>query len=334
MRKYNSIQVILCTVFILLGISIHAQKNAVNYLDFGVANAEVLTRAYLDPFAGMADANLTSGWNMSPRVMRKGRFSVHYFSNQSLAKSNKELFNIAQLIESNQLSGITLQNPQVFNAPSAIYRFKEGQDLPALNYGGETITVPNGEEINNLQMHSISATVGISFNTDISVRFSPPLEYSRLGKSHMWGVGVKHSLIPYFSFMQKHPFLETSVMLSYSQLKSSNDISYQGQNDQSLELAGKALSARLLIGTHFNIVDLFGSIGYGSRSSDLTFKGSYANIPEQSNNINDPIKLNYDLSAVEYEAGIQLRLYFINLQASYTYSNYGMVSLGAGISFR
>jgi hypothetical protein len=326
--------ILICCLITLITQSIKAQKNAVQYLDFGLANAEVLTKAYLDPLSNMVDANLNAGWNMSPRVMRKGRFSIHYFSNQSLAKSNKELFNMARLIDNKQLSGVTLVNPQVSNAPTAIFRFKEGQELPALNYNGENITVPNGEDISNIRMHSLSATVGISFNTDISIRFSPPLEYADLGKSHMWGLAIKHSLIPYFNFLQKHPFLETSLMVSYSQLKSSYNISYKEQSNQSLDLDGKSITGRFLIGAHFNVVDLFGSIGYGSRSNDISFIGSYNDIPDQNAGIKDPIALKYDLSSMEYEAGIQVRIYFINLQASYAYGNYGVVSLGAGISFR
>lgn len=334
MKTRLNISLIFCCTLIIFGIEVKAQKNAVQYLDFGLSNARALTEAYLEPYAGMANANMTAGWNMSPRVLRKGRFSIHYFSNQSLSKSNMELFNLAQLIESNALSGVTLNNPEVYHAPTSIYRFKEGQERPALNYNEETTTVPNGEDLSYIQMHSLAASIGISLNTDISIRFTPPLEYTNLGKAQMWGLGIKHSLIPYFGFMQKHPFLETSILVNYTQLNSSQNISYQQQSKQSLELNGTSISGRLLIGAHFSVVDFFGSIGYGQQSSDINFKGTYTDIPEETGPIVDPISLSYDLSGIEYEAGIQLRVYFINVQASYAYSNYGVVSLGAGISFR
>jgi len=122
---------------------IHSQTQVVEYLNYGLNNAQVLSKSYLKPYAGLVDANLTSGWNMSPRVLRPGRFSIHFFNNQSFSGSS-ELTDLAQMINNNELSNLSIEDGKVFKAPTAVYKYPDIQDRPAMSYnGGEAITVPN-----------------------------------------------------------------------------------------------------------------------------------------------------------------------------------------------
>lgn len=308
-----------------------AQTQVSDFLNYGLSNARALSEPFLEPYANMIDASMMSGWNRSPRVLRPSRFSVHYFHNQSFLGSS-QFIDVAKMITNQQLSGVSLQDPDVFRSPTAVYKSPEILERPTLIYNETPITMPNGEDMEHLSMPVIAATMGTPFSTDVSIRVTLPLDYTYLGKSFMWGVGIKHSLIPYFRFMQKHPFLETAIMASYSQLDASDDLSYQGQTSQSLDITGKIISGRLLFGAHFNVVDLFGSVGYSNRTSNIGLKGEFSNIPGQTESISNPLSFDYDFSAIEYEAGVQVRIYFINLQASYTYSKRSMISLGAGVT--
>ncbi|MBS2100204.1 DUF6588 family protein [Carboxylicivirga linearis] len=314
------------------GLKVKAQTQVVDFLNYGVDNAQVLSNLYLQPYAGMINSTLIGGWNMSPRVLRPGRFTLHFFYNQSFSNGNK-LYDLNNLIETNQLTGVTLLNANNYNAPTAVYNYPSIQDRPELIYNEATTMVPNGKEIKTLGLPLISASVGVSANTDVSIRIAPPLNNTNIGDTFMWGVGLKHSLIPYFRCLQKHPFLEASLMATYSQINTSSDISFNSQTNQTLEMDGTNISGRFLMGAHFTIVDIYGSIGYSKRTIDSSFKGTYTDIPGETSAVTDPFINEYDFSNMEYEFGAQVRIYFLNLQTSYTFSNFGMVSLGAGVSF-
>ncbi|MCU4164102.1 DUF6588 family protein [Carboxylicivirga caseinilyticus] len=323
---------ILLSGLFVIGHKTEAQTQVVDYLNYGIDNAQVLSGLYLQPYAGMLNSTLIGGWNMSPRVLRPGRFNVQFFYNQSFSNGNKLLY-IDQLIESNQLSGVSLENTNINTAPTAVYNYPGIQERPVLVYNETATMVPNGKEIKTLGLPLVSASVGISMNTDLSIRIAPPLKNTNIGEAFMWGIGLKHSLIPYFRFMQKHPFLEASLMGNYSQITTSSDIIYNDPSGQTLEMTGKNISGKFLMGAHFTVVDIYGSVGYSNRTIDSSFKGTYTDIPGETSSISDPITNNYDFSAMEYELGAQVRIYFFNLQTSYSYSDFGMISLGAGISF-
>ncbi|MCU4176599.1 DUF6588 family protein [Carboxylicivirga sp. N1Y90] len=332
MRLLNKPYTTLSIMLLISNLSF-AQKNIVDYLNYGVQNAQVLSKTYLHPYAGMIDANLNGGWNSSPSVLRTGRFTLRYVHNQSYSKSADQITDLNSMIESGKLTDISLNNPEVYRAPTAVHRFLTGQELPTLSYLGQDNDVPNGEDISSLQLPMISFAIGIPWGTEINLKLTPPIEYNQLGKTLLWGAGVKHSLVPYFKFLQKYPFLETSLMLTYTQLNANSEVSYEQQKNQSLDVNSSVISGRFMLGFVFHSFNLYGSAGYGSHNTTIDLLGDYTGIVGETSTISDPLKMEYDFSGAEYEAGVQVNLYFLSLQASYHYSNYSAVSLAAGITF-
>jgi len=324
----------LCLVFLMH--LVQAQESVVQYLDVGTKNATVLSESYLYPYASMIDATLLGGWNMSPRVQRSGKFTVHVFVNQGFRESGDNLMNIGDKIDKGQLNGITLKDPSQINAATATFKLKSGQGRPVMIYQGNEVATPNGADISALRLPSMSFSIGIPSGTEISAKFTPPMDYPDLGKTLQWGLGVKHSIKNYLALLRNAPYLEAAVMGTYANFRAESTVSYHDQTRQSLVVNGSALSGRFIMGLHFNKADIYGSVGYGSRKSDFTLSGTYEDVPDEGGgviSVSDPVRNAYDFSGMEYEAGIQLRLYFLNLQVGYAFSNYSMVSMGAGISF-
>jgi len=240
------------------------------------------------------------------------------------------------MIDNGYLDGISLKDPGQNNAPTAPFKLKSGQGRPVMIYQGNEVQVPNGKDMGTIRLPSISFSIGIPAGTEISAKFTPPMDYADLGESLQWGLGVKHSVKNYLALFRNSPYLEAAVMGTYANLSTESSLSYHDQTGQSLIVNGSALSGRMILGLHFNKADIFGSIGYGSRKSDFTLSGTYEDIPDDQGGFEsatDPVTIDYNFSGMEYEAGIQLRLYFLNLQVAYAFSHYSMVSVGAGISF-
>jgi len=315
---------------------VQGQEGVEQYLDVGIANATVLSDSYLYPYASMVDATLIGGWNMSPRVQRSGKFTLHVFLNQGFRESGDNLMNIGDMIDNGQLEGITLKDPGQSHAATAPFKLKSGQGRAVMIYQGNEVLTPNGKDMGTIRLPYISFSIGVPAGTEISVKFTPPMDYTDIGEALQWGLGVKHSIKNYLGFFRNSPYLEAAVMGTYANLNTESSLSYHDQTGQSLIVNGSALSGRMIMGLHFNRADIYGSVGYGSRKSDFTLSGTYEDIPDDQGGFKsatDPVVIDYNFSGMEYEAGIQLRLYFLNLQVSYAFSNYSMVSVGAGISF-
>lgn len=336
MKLMRTIILIILLLFVFSALKTYSQKEVVNYLDVGVANANVLSDQYLYPYAGMIDATLLGGWNKAPRVQRVGKFTVHAFLNQGFRESTDNLMNIGDMINSGELSSVTLVNPAISNAPTAPYKLKTGQERPILLYQGNQVEVPNGDDMGSIQLPALSFSIGLPAAMELMVKLTPPLDYSNLGETMLWGVGIKHSLKDYLALFRNTPYIEAALLANYSSLNTDNEVSYKSQKGQRLISKGSAASGHLLLGLHFNKADIYGSVGYGLRNHNFRLSGTFSEVPDGEGGVvavKDPVEIDYDFSGLEYEVGLQIRLYFLNLQAGYALSNYSMVSVGAGISF-
>ncbi len=319
-------------IAIVLGISLShvtsGQKNVSEFLDLGVKDATIISKAYLKPYGDILGKTLNGGWYNSADVHKVAGFNFTVGINLGLAPASASTFDVAALLPQME-SAWGLKNPDINIAPTVA---GEMRTRPVLTLGGaDVLTLPNGSGFDKFPMPVIQLGVGLPLKTEISARFVPMLSIPDAGKVRMLGFGLKHSVKEYIPVVKRVPFLSTSVMFGYTNFDSDINIVYNAGTNQSLKIDATGFTSRLLIGANFPFIAIYTGVGYGTTTSDFALKGDYM---VNSVNFYNPISIGYKTTGFDANAGLRLRMGIIALHGDYTFGEYNMATVGIGISFR
>lgn len=157
--------------------------------------------------------------------------------------------------------------------------------------------------------------VGKLFGTEVIVRWLPNINLSGYGSTGFWGLGIKHNLASYLTFL---PF-DASVQFLYQDfsMKDSADNKYISSSSKALNLT---LSKEL------GIITFYGGLQY--ETYDVTVDYTYTPPPNSQGN---PVKINFKTYG-ENEGraflGTSLKLSLFNLYIDYSIANYNVLSGG------
>jgi hypothetical protein len=310
-----------------------------DFLQGGVGDASILTKAYLRPYGEMLGTSLNAGWYNTAKVHRLGGFDITVSVMNSVAPSSAQTFDINAL----PLDNFVAQGAgtgDVVLAPTVAGEMDESM-LPTLAPkvpGGDYVSfkMPNGSGNDKLPVPMLQAAVGLPFHSEIIARVVPKISFGDAGDVSVLGFGLKHSLKDYIPFVKRVPFLEMSVLAGYTSLNSSINIesgsSVVVENGE-LAISSGAFTTRLLLGANFPVVALYTGMGYGTTSSDFDVNGTYS-VSSLGETFTDPFSLNYKTNGFDFNAGLRLRLGFLALHADYTVGNYSVLTAGVGINIR
>ncbi len=302
------------------------QKEIPDFLNAGIHDATILTDAYLRPYGEMLGKTLNGGWYNSADVHKVGGFDFTVGINMAMAPGSAKEFDVTSLpLE----GGWGFKDPNIHIAPTAA---GDMGTRPVLTLGGEDVlNLPNGSGFDKFPMPLIQIGVGLPYHIELSARFIPAFDFSDAGKVHLFGFAVKHSIKEYIPVIKRVPFLNSSLMVGYTNFGSELGVAYNGGTNQKLNIDASGFTTRLLIGANFPIIALYTGVGYGSTSSDFALKGDY--LINGSNEPN-PLSVGYETSGFDANAGFRLRFGIIALHGDYSIGDYSMLSVGIGISFR
>jgi len=325
MKKY-----IIALFILVLHQAVIAQKDVTSFLNFGVDNAKILSEQYLMPQSKMVENSFSRGWFTTAKVHKLGGLDIQVGVNYVFVSAGDFLFNVKNMVSAGTLPGIALAEGSVEQAPTVSNEFLQGQKLPQLVYNEVTTDMPNGSGYSSMISPLVGITVGISLNTEIAFRYMLPNGDSNSGDVTMYGAALKHSLKNYLPFVRRTPYLQLAVTGNYSSYTSSLNISYKSQSGQELKADATGYGGGVIVGMDFPVFGFMGSVGYAVSESTFTLKGTFSDIPGESD-ATSPMLAEYSSGYINYGAGIFFRLYRFRISANYSYGLYSM--LNAQIAF-
>lgn len=356
--------VLLLSLFLLPGRA-HAQLDDFSdILKGGAADANTLLEAYLKPYGSGFGANLNSGWVNTARPYKTLGFDLRLGVAYSIVPSTDEMFDIAELgLTSLKVLGAETMTPTVVGPKNS---------GPALGLeetfvvNGASVTetlelfkMPQGIGFNGVPSPMAQLTVGLIKDTDVSVRYIPPVSVPDVAEVSMWGVGVRHGLNQWIPGGGLLP-VDIAVQAGYTVLSSSASVEVLPSTDpevkntfaastwdgQGIELEASAFTANILVGK--NLPFLAGFVGIGYEASTLAIK-TPGKFPVTSPNpdyiadgqkftveaIDGPLDVSIDgTNSIHGIAGARFRLGVLTISASYTVADYSVANVGVGLSFR
>lgn len=370
MKKFkNRLGILILALSVSSTTQISGQFSELDFVYGGVADAEKLLQAYLEPFANILGSDLNAGWYNTARPHQLGGLDITASVSMAKAPSALLSYDVSTLGLTGELAnGSTSIAPTVAGSlddrPALTYselvEFPDGssQEIEYARY-----TLPNGAGVDYFPLPMLQLTVGLPLGTDISVRFVPMIQVSDYGEIGLWGVGGKHSISQWIPGLKDLKILDISVQGGYSSVSSSVNINVEpleevgGEpvldpnpnfdwDDQFMEQQVAGWTLNLIASQTISVLTIYEGIGYANSIVDMALQGHYpihTIITEEGPNfgsptyeiVEDPFNFNYEnLSNLRLNIGVRIKLGILTLHYDFTHTLYSTHSAGIGISFR
>jgi len=363
-RSKSILGVIILTLSIGTTPFVKGQFADLDFVYGGVADAEKLLQAYLEPFANILGSDLNAGWYNTARPHKLGGLDVTATVSWAKAPSSLFIYDVATLGLNGQLaSGSSSLAPTVAGSMedrptlsySQLVEFPDGtsQDVEYASY-----TLPNGTGVDFFPLPMLQLTVGLPAGTDVSVRYVPEVQLAEFGEIGLWGVGGKHSLSQWLPGLKNLKILDISLQGGYSKVSSSANINVEpldvdvdnnpdfDWDDQFMVQDVSGWTLNLIASQTLSVLTIYEGIGYANSLVEMALQGHYpihTVITEEGGDfgrtsyeiVEDPFTLEYEnLSNLRLNIGARIKLGVLTIHYDFTHTLYTTHSLGLGISFR
>jgi hypothetical protein len=334
------------TILLLAGfITTQAQENVEDFLKADAADAEVLIKAYLDPFAKSVSIGMSQGWYNTAKAHKLGGFDITATVNMMSIPDNELFYNVAKL----NLQNIRLaeespdyQSVEVQNAPTVVGPKRAPVFEAEFNGVTQSFSGPKGLDIKSqfgrtiVPVPMIQLGLGLPKGTDIKFRFIPKRGLGEDASVGMFGIGIMHDVKQWIPGMKTLPF-DLSGFAGYTRLKVTVDVPEDDfAHNGSGELAMDAFTLQGVISKKISVLTLYGGLGYNVASSRMVMLGSYD--IDQDGNFDssevDPVDIKFAASGPRITGGFRLKIAVITLHTDYTLQKYSSLTVGFGINVR
>lgn len=193
---------------------------------------------------------------------------------------------------------------------------------------------------------SVQLSLGLPLGSEVNVRYAPNLTKDG-GFLNLLGIGVKHSITQYFpgpkdnNGKKKKRHFNLALHAAYQRINAGYD---DPHSDKGVRLSVLSISLQGIASYDFKFLSLYGAVGYSKGFTAMDVLGTYTfNYDVQDNNGNhirvdtetlqDPLSLNYNLNGLKAKAGIKLKLFVLQIYADYTIQEFPVASAGLGFMF-
>ena len=340
----------------------HAQLDDLGtILQAGVEDAELLSEAYLEPFANGFGSGLNAGWVNTARPHKKLGFHLMIRPSLVMVPDADQSFDITELglskmraVDPNNTITPTVNGDNNIGPEVAI--FETGPDPSTggtKEYELASFNMPQGTGIDFVPAPTIQAGVGLIKNTEIMLRYTPEIALGDFGDIQTFGGGIKHDVMQWIPGGKFAP-VDVTIMAAYQKLTVGADLNldpnpayqpdpdYNGNYDnQRVEMNTTAYTIDALVGKTLPFISVYGGIGMESTTMDVDMKGDYP-VPfvnnqgqEQIEATEDPISLSMEgNNGIHALAGLRVKITVLTIYAEYKLANYQTVNAGIGVSFR
>ena len=313
---------------LLLTSQLNGQTEITDFMKMNVKDAEVLIKAYMQPYGDMMGRALNGGWYNVASVHKFPGFDINIGLNLAMVASSSKSFNVESLLP--QLSdGWSLKNPNNYESPTIAGKMG---NRPVLSKNNVNVPLPDGYGWGIMPLPMLQAGVGLPFNTEIIGRLLPKIPVGSFGKVNLWGLGLKHDLKESLPIIKHLPVLQTSLLVGYTRMGISSDLKYKEiEGDHKLVSNNSGFTGRLIVGANLPVISLYMGLGYGHSSCGFDLVGNYIVGGEE---LNDPVKIRYKNNNFDANIGMRLKFGVVTIHGDYTLGEYSMISAGLGVSIR
>lgn len=280
-----------------------------------------LIEAYVSPLAYGLGTALNNGWYNTAKPHHFGGFDVTLTTNLLLVPTEAKTFNISDA------NGTTFSGGNT----ATILGSTSGGKNASSSYGN--IEMPGGLNLPIVPMPVLQVGVGLIKNTEIDVRFLPELDLKGLSTG-FFGIGVKHDILQWLPIVDKIP-IDLSVQAGYTKLSAAFEI-----EDPSKTISPKAnmdltaTTINLLLSKKILMFTPYVGIGYNATKTTFNVDGEYE-IAGYKISANDLTEVEFESNnTLRANLGFRFQIAVLALQANYTFSEYPVATIGAGISIR
>jgi hypothetical protein len=171
---------------ILFALPSWSQIKEVDFIKGGIADAQVLYKEYLAPYANSFAADLNGGWYNTAKPHKLGGFDITLTLNTAWAPPSARTMDLSKLgLEANILGDPvtpTIAGKKTDTRPELQYQ-------ETFDNGGnpETVTLaqyhaPNGTGMNYIPLPMAQLGIGLPLGTDVTVRYLPNLDFGSYGR--------------------------------------------------------------------------------------------------------------------------------------------------------
>jgi hypothetical protein len=304
-----------------------------------------LFERYLKPALKGSIYLMNSGWYSTAKVHKKLGFDLTISLNSVVVPDGEKSFDISnfKLIES-----------EIKNLPS-IFGDSKNEELNVIIPKSDlhpqlkaTFFSPGGIKdqlpLGIVSSPSIQVSIGLPFKSEVTLRYLPEYNRNRVYFSN-YGIGFKHDILQYFTFLKKIPSLNVSAFGAYSIMSINYDIQsaerFRGIN-QITEFDITNYKFQILTSFNLKIIEFYGGIGISGGNSSFSINGEYELdyvVDGDSNTkfpikISDPVKINYSIHELSKNFGFKFKFLFLHAFIDYTLQEYDVVTIGTSINFR
>lgn len=304
-----------------------------------------LFERYLKPALKGSIYLMNSGWYSTAKVHKKLGFDLTISLNSVVVPDGEKSFDISnfKLIES-----------EIKNLPS-IFGDSKNEELNVIIPKSDlhpqlkaTFFSPGGIKdqlpLGIVSSPSIQVSIGLPFKSEVTLRYLPEYNRNRVYFSN-YGIGFKHDILQYFTFLKKIPSLNVSAFGAYSIMSINYDIQsaerFRGIN-QITEFDITNYKFQILTSFNLKIIEFYGGIGISGGNSSFSINGEYELdyvVDGDSNTkfpikISDPVKINYSIHELSKNFGFKFKFLFLHAFIDYTFQEYDVVTIGTSINFR
>jgi hypothetical protein len=304
-----------------------------------------LFERYLKPALKGSIYLMNSGWYSTAKVHKKLGFDLTISLNSVVVPDGEKSFDISnfKLIES-----------EIKNLPS-IFGDSKNEELNVIIPKSDlhpqlkaTFFSPGGIKdqlpLGIVSSPSIQVSIGLPFKSEVTLRYLPEYNRNRVYFSN-YGIGFKHDILQYFTFLKKIPSLNVSAFGAYSIMSINYDIQsaerFRGIN-QITEFDITNYKFQILTSFNLKIIEFYGGIGISGGNSSFSINGEYELdyvVDGDSNTkfpikISDPVKIKYSIHELSKNFGFKFKFLFLHAFIDYTLQEYDVVTIGTSINFR
>ena len=288
---------------------------------------------------------MNSGWYSTAKVHKKLGFDLTISLNSIIVPQGEKSFDISnfKLIESE-----VKRLPSIFGDSKneelnvIIPKSDSHPQLKATFFspGGIKDQLPLGI----VSSPSIQASIGLPFKSEVTLRYLPEYNRNRVYFSN-YGIGFKHDILQYLTFLKKLPSLNVTAFGAYSIMRINYDIQssnkFRGIN-QIAEFDITNYKFQILSSFDLKIFEFYGGIGISGGKSSFSINGEFELeyiVDGDSDtkfpiNISDPVEIKYSIHELSKNFGLKFKFLFFHAFIDYTFQEYDVVTIGTSINFR
>jgi hypothetical protein len=327
----------------------------------GLEDAQLLFTEYLRPFANGFGAGLNSGWTDRARTHRVLGFHVKINFSAAVVPDVDRSFMV------NEIGLTTLEVTQGGPETPTFSGSSSGDVRLGYSQYGLTLAdfrMPPGTGSRYIMTPMVQAGLGLPKNTDVMIRFVPPLSFLDYGEMYLYGLGFKHEINQWLPGGDFFP-VTLSLMAGYTSFGTSaglnarpTDFDPQEDRDpnnlggpdsdtwdgQEINFRSDAWTVNILVGKSLPVISVFGGVGVEGSKTSVTVEGEFpyyrpepydGDMKRELNSFPDPLDISFD-GANRFRAmdGLRVSLPLFTFSLDYTHAEYGIVTAALGVSFR